>query len=306
MIRYIRRSSIDTVKWDECIRKAAAPLIYAQSWYLDITCDHWDALVLDDYAAVMPVPYTRKMGISLALQPIFCQQLGVFSSSPVSTSLLNAFIEALPKRFRWVRLYLNYLNRAENLTEIRSNHVLDMTPDILSLRRAYHPSVVRNIRKSEKNGYRLSEEVDLTSIMDLFREQNREKGIGLNDVTMRRFEDILKTARTQGILNPIGLYSNEGGLCGVGVYLVDEKRVYYVLGATSEEGRRLSALFCIMDRLIEKKAGSGLILDFEGSQIEGVSRFFQKFGAENVPYPVLKREGLGPFNPILRKKFSKT
>ena len=34
---------------------------FALSWYLDASCDNWDALIADDYTAVMPLPY-RKNG----------------------------------------------------------------------------------------------------------------------------------------------------------------------------------------------------------------------------------------------------
>jgi len=42
----------------------------------------------------------------------------------------------------------------------------------------------------------------------------------------------------------------------------------------------------LFDSIIEEYAGQKKILDFEGSGIPGVARFFQSFGAVNEPYYV--------------------
>ncbi|MBK8472915.1 MAG: hypothetical protein IPL33_12555 [Sphingobacteriales bacterium] len=54
-IRYVAHADIDRLRWDDAITRAANSLPYAYSWYLDIVAPHWDALVTDDYSAVMPL-----------------------------------------------------------------------------------------------------------------------------------------------------------------------------------------------------------------------------------------------------------
>jgi len=41
--------------------------------------DQWDALVLNDYEAVMPLTWNKKYGIHYLFQPFFCASLGVFA-----------------------------------------------------------------------------------------------------------------------------------------------------------------------------------------------------------------------------------
>ena len=62
-IRYLTRREIDTTKWDHCIDTAGNGLIYAYSFYLDHMARNWDALVLNDYEAVMPLTWNSKFGI---------------------------------------------------------------------------------------------------------------------------------------------------------------------------------------------------------------------------------------------------
>ena len=53
-IYYLPYQQIDKEKWDACIAQSSNSLIYACSFYLEALSENWDALVLDDYEAVMP------------------------------------------------------------------------------------------------------------------------------------------------------------------------------------------------------------------------------------------------------------
>ena len=75
---YKQRKEIDEAKWDKCISKASNGLIYAYSYYLDGMADNWDALVLNDYEVVMPLPWRKKFGFYYLYQPAFTAQLGLF------------------------------------------------------------------------------------------------------------------------------------------------------------------------------------------------------------------------------------
>ena len=61
-IEYLTRDKIDINKWDECVNKASNGVIYARSIYLDKVCTNWDALVINNYELVMPLPWRKKWG----------------------------------------------------------------------------------------------------------------------------------------------------------------------------------------------------------------------------------------------------
>ena len=103
-IHYLRRHEIDTGKWDACMDNAPNGVIYGKSFYLDHMTDHrWDALVLDDYRAIMPLTWKRKWGIAYLYQPPFTQQLGVFSREPTPPTLVSEFLSRLGEHFRCER-----------------------------------------------------------------------------------------------------------------------------------------------------------------------------------------------------------
>ena len=80
-IQFFTRKEIDIQKWNECIDNAANGLIYAYSYYLDAVCNNWDAIVINNYEAVMPLPWRKKYGLRYVYQAAFIQRLGIFGNN---------------------------------------------------------------------------------------------------------------------------------------------------------------------------------------------------------------------------------
>src|SRR5687767_4485589 len=99
-IRFIKRGEIDAARWDETVSKAPNGLVYVFSFYLDHMADDWDALVLGDYEAVMPLTWKKKFGIYYLAQPFLTAQLGVFGEK-VDARLVNNFLAAIPSKFKY-------------------------------------------------------------------------------------------------------------------------------------------------------------------------------------------------------------
>ena len=126
-IQYLIHHKIDKQKWDNCINTADNGLIYAYSFYLDAMSKHWDALVLNDYEAVMPVTWNKKYGISYLYQPFLAAQLGVFGKN-ITEELLSSFINSIPSSFKYIDICLNCKNIQSSLADLtteRSNFILD-------------------------------------------------------------------------------------------------------------------------------------------------------------------------------------
>ena len=86
-IAYLTYQQINKSKWDDCINKSINKLIYAESFYLDTITENWDAIVLNDYEAVMPLIWKKKFGIKYLYQPAFLQQAGIFVSKKIKISV---------------------------------------------------------------------------------------------------------------------------------------------------------------------------------------------------------------------------
>jgi hypothetical protein len=77
-------------------------------------------------------------------------------------------------------------------------------------------------------------------------------------------------------------------LLACGLFFKDEKKIYNIASSTLPDGRTMEANHFLFDELIKEFAGQPLILDFEGSDLPGVERFYKKFGSILEPYYFIK------------------
>ena len=94
-VSYFKNEDIDKAKWDHCIDTAPNGLIYSYSFYLDTMAKHWDALIMNDYEAVMPLTWNKKYGVYYLYQPFLCASLGLFGNNLTSEVLLCFLNNAL-------------------------------------------------------------------------------------------------------------------------------------------------------------------------------------------------------------------
>ena len=147
MIHYIEHNDIEFEKWDACVTKSFNRLIYGFSWFLDIVCDDWDALVLNDYEAVFPLPKRKKWGIEYIYQPYFCQQLGVFSKKKVP---IESFLNCIPKRFKYLELNVSSSNCF--VVQENNNFELELLKNVES---HFSKNTSRNIAKAKASNLSL-------------------------------------------------------------------------------------------------------------------------------------------------------
>jgi len=187
-------------------------------------------------------------------------------------------------------------------TRKKANYVLDLMPDYESVFGNFESSLRRGIRKAKKSSCSLLEGIDVASVLDLLDHQNKAKNMGISAGSRQKLERLIQTGTQKGVLLSVGMYSPVNHLCSVALILHDKQRLYYMIGASDDMGREYQGMPRILDHVIQKYAGQGYTLDFEGSEIPGVATFFRKFGAKNSPYPSYERQGFGPLNPLLAKK----
>lgn len=72
-----------------------------------------------------------------------------------------------------------------------------------------------------------------------------------------------------------------------------------MFSGNSQRGKDVGALFFLLNSVVKKYAKSGFMLDFEGSQNEGLQRFYKGFGATEENYRFYKVNNL----PSILKRF---
>src|SRR5260221_5617297 len=283
-IRYLKRQEIDTARWDACIRSALNGLIYAFHFYLDNMADgQWDALVLKDYEAVMPLPWRRKAGIRYLYQPAFTQQSGIFCPSVVTPALIDAFLYQLRSHFRFAEIYLNYGNPYFGLAAC-TNFILPLDLPYDRLAANYKKNLARNLRPATAASLDYLRDFHLKTALDAYRREYASRIPYVRPEDYRHFEQLCLVMRQRGQLLVRVVTGPKQQLLATAVLFRDHSRLYLLQPATLPEGRKMKANHFLLDQLIPEWAGSGLILDFEGSDVPGIAHFYANFGGRDQPY----------------------
>lgn len=297
MIRYLSHEQIDKHRWDNCISNSFNGIIYAYSWYLDIVCPSWEALVENDYERVFPLSPGRKAGINYLFQPFFTQQLGVFSRNKLSEENIKDFINSIPAKFKFVEINLNTFNKpdaakfhlVQNLT-----HELDLIPSYENIHHHFSDNIKRNVRQAINAGLTISPATPADAIIKIFR-QNKGKEIEtLKEKEYFILKKIISQCLYKKIAHVWGVNTKEGNLCAGAIFVESNRKVIFLFSATNAEARANGAMSFLIDSFIRENSQRNLTLDFEGSNNLNLARFYKSFGAKECIFYMYKKNDL-PF-----------
>lgn len=282
-LRYVKHCDIDLDKWDSVICKSDNTLIYAYSYYLDIVSESWDAYIFGDYSYVMPLPIRKKMGITLLTQPAYCQQLGIFPKPPIN--ILKYFLDAIKTKFKFISLNFNSCNAIldilDNNIQVCNNYLLKLDANYLNLALSYSSHTLRHLKKVQKNNLTF---INSVTINDYLRFKIENQGPEVYGKNLKFLEKLLLALKERNIINIYGVYNDSNELCSAGVFVSSGNRILYLNGVSNDSGKKLNAMYFLMDKVIAIYAESSFVIDFEGSKISGIARFFRGFGSEPEVY----------------------
>ena len=289
-IRRISYQDIDDKKWDACIMNSINGKLYAYSWYLNLVCDTWDALVDGDYEQVFPLPFRERAGIRYIFMPPFTQQLGLFSRQHITPDKVNAFIQAIPKEFKLVDLNLNTLNKVDEGYPAISNRnfELDLIRSYEQLRSGFSENIRRNIRKGEDAGMELIENVAPAELIRLFRENRGRELRTYGDTDYALLERLIHALLHRGMASISAATVSENKLLAAAVIAELPHQSVFLFSATERRDNNHGALAWLIDSYIRKNSPGQRVLDFEGSNDPGLARFYAGFGATETTYPGIR------------------
>lgn len=277
MIKRITRKNLDLDKYTDCLNKAINYRIYAEFWYLDIvTKNRWDCYVYNDYEAIMPVPFIKKMGLKIISQPIYCQQLGVFHQENFKKNQFDEFLNKL--RFRLVNGYhfneentINFNPKGQKLVnqslKINSNNYAN-----------YSKMTKRNVKRFNQENLQLKANNNISELIKFKQiHSNQNKYINL-------FEELLYELEKRNSLSILNVENDS--ILGFTCYILSKNRIIYLNSATTLDGKQKRVPTGLIDKILNQNEEK--ILDFEGSSIPSIQNFFKGFGAEISYYTAYK------------------
>ncbi|UFH32603.1 hypothetical protein LNP04_02505 [Chryseobacterium sp. C-71] len=295
MIRRLKYNEIDYEKYTHCLENSEQRKYSATKDFLDITSDKkWELLVYNDYEAVMPVPYIKKMGLKFIINPKLCQQLGIFSKND-EVFINDQFLDFFKSKYRIWYYAFNDVNQFSQTLKRRKNYLIN--PENYELvRQRYSPKRKRKLRLDHE----ILENSEIQRVNFLEAENFiNENSLGAKDENDKRkfmkiFSELEKAKLLEivvfiyqkKIINALALYCNENTIALLGTFN-DKKYV------------KLSGSSVLIDHIISKNINSK-IFDFEGSEIPSIEEFFTGFRPVLKTYPVLSNSKKDLLKKILK------
>ena len=288
-IKYLQYKEIDKAKWDVCITNAPNGLIYGYSFYLDCMARRWDALVLGDYEAVMPLTWNKKYGFYYMYQPAFTASLGVFGKN-LTKEIVDDFVSMFPSKFKLVEISLNsgnIIGDSKLLSLLRSNYILHLSRSYEQLYKSYRDNHKRNITKAFQLGCRVGKEIAVDEIIQLNKEKLQHVD-GTKPEDYPNFKKLYEFLINRGQAKTYAIVDPKNKVLASAVFFFSHNRAYYIMVGNHPDGKTIGASHALIDAFIKDHADQNLILDFEGSDIRNLAFFYSGFGATEEIYPALK------------------
>jgi hypothetical protein len=286
-IHYLRQEAIDKHKWDGCVGGAFNHLIYAYSAYLDIMAPGWDALVLNDYEAVMPLPRKNKSGFSYLFQPPITPTLGIFGNA-ITEELAGCFLAAIPAVFKLWDISLNHFNPLPHSPAYpvypRNNFVLALNKPYGEIQKGYHLNIKRNISKAISSGCIVKKGVPIDVIIRV-AEREFPRFAKVESSFFERVRALYLYYGGQG--ETYCVLNDKGENMASAAFLLSQGRACYWLVGNDPGGREYGASSLLLDAFIRDHSDKDILLDFEGSDDKGVADFYKKFGSMAEPYTTI-------------------
>lgn len=294
MIKFVAHKNINKQKWDACISKSSNASIFVYSWYLDVVCEGWTALVLNDYEAVFPMAERSKYKIYYLYQPFFSRYFGVYTKGKISENLVNEFLEAIPDSYKFMEFCLHELNQTKlksfDIKE-RKYQVLDLGDKHELLYKGYSDNAKRNIKKAIQAKLKIRPDIAPEKIVDLFKQT---KGAELEIFKPEHYKTLIRLMNECNDKNKgqsIAVYDGST-LCAAGFFMFSNNRFVFLKSGVTDEGKAKGAMHLLFDYFIKENSGKRYELDFGGSSVESVARFYKNFGAKDCVYLQVKKSNL--------------
>ena len=297
-IKLIKSDEIDSIMWDRCIARSHNGNVFGYSWYLDSVCNNWDALVLGNYNAVMPLPVKKNFVFSNVFRPDFLIKTNIYQAKDFNTEVIKDFILRIPGNYRSVEIKTgnpNLINPEYKVQEQKS-YKLDLISSYQTLKDSYSDYFLEQLKISEKNktsfntGILPNGLVLLSTITKVLNKKQADKLRILSAVSLRR-----KLGQIYGAFN------SKNRLSAAVLFISSHYKTYIISGVQTKEAKKKKAIFGLIDHYIKMHSEKALTLDFSGLT-SLTDDFFKGLGATEYPQYIMKKKNIFLFNPASKIK----
>lgn len=273
------------------------PSAYADKDYLNAFGRNWKIAFDDTLNIGIFLFVGKKAGMDYAYQPPFLQQFSFLGPNANSNEAQQLLIQNLTACFKLTEINL----AASQLkldpswhTKVRRNAVLALNLPYEEIKKGYSQNHKRALAKFNQAA-NIEINPGLPAILEaieIFEDESKKK-YRLQKGYSNTLKVLLSAQALQSKFTSYRIM--EGNQLAAFLLVYENKGVAVnLLSFATEVGRASNALFGLVDHAIKQRAEKFKAFDFEGSDNEGIFRFYKGFGAQNIPYLHVRNNNL-PF-----------
>ena len=281
-IKYVKNHDINYFRWDRCISSSFNSLVYAYTWYLNTVCPRWDALIEDDYSAVMPLPLSRKYGINGIQTPCFTGQLGIFSSKLITSDKINDFFKALPPNFKFVDITINKFNKIDSGRLNKSEKIhfeIDLIKAYEKINNSYSAELKEKLNICKKNKLTFIRGLQPADLIDFLSVSKQQPKNYCNEDNTKVLRMLINASLRYRFGELFGIYNKYNQLCCAGFFIWSQNRSILLFYVISEEGKAENAFTFLIDRYIYTYNNRYITLTFDFTADDSHVSILKEFGA---------------------------
>ncbi len=315
MYQYFYHKNIDKTLWDRCIDQSKNGIIYALSWYLDITSPGWDAIIKEmegHYVAVLPLPRSKKFGLNYIKQPLLSQQLGlIYQYGEVDKKDMQDIASLIKERYNYVYAFkFNTENKLLLETalpgfsqEIHHTYHLDLKKSYETIVSGYKADRRWRINKVKRSSVKVEKSEEIDILIKMFNDSVAPKIYGIvgDKLEYRILRELFEATKCRQMCTLLAAKNENGEVLAMGLFFKYNRKIIYIFNASTAKGKRLSAISLVVDKVLEENANQDLCFDFESPEIPDVAEFYRRFGSEATPFASVSYNNL-PFHVKIVKR----
>lgn len=273
----IPRAKWNQEEWNNRIENLNYLGLYCKYEYLQHFCDDWICISNHNQTLLLPIPIRKKMGITYAYTPSFFPQtsiIGKYNEDDI-VRLSNKLLSIV----HYGDLFLDgrLLSNKKIKHAIKTNFTLD-TSNWKNKMNDHHR---RALEKAYKQNFNIQEDIQASVIIDLFKQIYREK---MSHVSSIDYNRLLQWCEQQ----PNSIYTYcaylNGEIHAAAILFYHRNIVYNMLNVVTEVGKSTRANYCLYAHILDWCNKKNFSLDWEGSDIAGIARFYEGWGSEKHSY----------------------
>jgi len=292
LVKHCRHIEIDFTLWDETIISAVNANIYPLSWYLNITCPDWEALITEDYKTVMPLPVSRRFFFPVIIQPAFTWQLGIFSSDIMDEIMAEEILSSIPSHYGIRSCHFNKFNKlplhpSRQIKKYTTE--LELISSHFKIQAVYRDIAIEKIKYAQQDRISIMKSISNHEFLEFVYRFDKFNSYRLKPSGLSLLRQILSNSLRYRMGEIHGAYSKENNLCATVFFIRFKGRQIIHYAAADNEGIENGALYLILDQFIAENAEKNLILCIDNPSARQLISLFKDLGAKSYPFTSIKK-----------------